>query len=137
MGRVTTYNPKKVTCAFGVHIASGFADDSFISIEAAGEGTSFVVGADGEVARSIDPSKAKNLKLVLLQNSATNAWLENMYAIDQEEGTGTFPVNINDILGEEKFNGAIAWVQKPATWGRGKQQNNREWSIVVAEGEFS
>lgn len=33
MPRVTTYNPKKVTLALGNHIASGFADDSFIVIE--------------------------------------------------------------------------------------------------------
>ena len=56
MSRVTTYNPKKVTCALGRHIVTGFADDSFISIEPAGDGTSYVTGADGEIARSIDPS---------------------------------------------------------------------------------
>ena len=39
MATVTTYNPKKVTCALGRHIASGFADDSFINIEPAGDGT--------------------------------------------------------------------------------------------------
>ena len=56
MAKVTTYNPRKVTCALGRHIVSGFADDSFISIESDGDGTSSVGGADGEVARSIDPS---------------------------------------------------------------------------------
>lgn len=49
MPRVTTYNPKKVTLALGNHIASGFADDSFIVIEPAGDGNSYVAGADGEV----------------------------------------------------------------------------------------
>lgn len=51
MPRVTTYNPKKVTLALGNHIASGFADDSFIVIEPAGDGNSYVAGADGEVMR--------------------------------------------------------------------------------------
>ena len=37
MPRVTTYNPKKITLALGNHIASGFADDSFIVIEPAME----------------------------------------------------------------------------------------------------
>ena len=32
MAKVTTYNPRKVTCALGRHIVSGFADDSFISV---------------------------------------------------------------------------------------------------------
>lgn len=136
MSKVTTYNPKKVTCSLGRHIASGFADDSFISIEPAGDGTSYVVGADGEIARSIDPSKVYTIKLALLQASATNAYLQKMYEKDKKDGSGTFSVNINDILGKEKFVGSVAWVTKPASWARGKAQGNREWEIVVGEGDF-
>lgn len=136
MGRYTTYNPRKVTCALGRHIASGFADDSFITVEAAGDGSSYVIGADGEIARSIDPSNVYTLKLALLQASRTNEYLQRMYDKDKDDGNGTFTVNINDILGKEKFVGAVAWVAKPASWVRGKAQNNREWEIVVAEGEF-
>lgn len=133
---VTTYNPKKVTCSLGRHIVSGFADDSFINIEPAGDGTSYVVGADGEIVRSIDPSKVYTVKIALLQTSKTNAYLQNMYDKDKKDGSGTFPVNINDILGREKFVGATAWVTKPPAWGRGKAQTNREWEIVVGEGDF-
>nr|DAN79981.1 MAG TPA: Protein of unknown function (DUF3277) [Caudoviricetes sp.]DAO80750.1 MAG TPA: Protein of unknown function (DUF3277) [Caudoviricetes sp.] len=136
MAKVSTYNPRKVTCALGRHIVSGFADDSFISIESAGDGTSYVVGADGEVARSIDPSTVYTLKLSLLQTSATNEFLQQMYDRDKSDGGGIFSVSINDIVGEERFVGASAWVTKPATWSRGKAQGNREWEIVVAEGEF-
>ena len=136
MSKVTTYNPRKVTVSLGTHIASGLADDSFISVESAGDGTSYVVGADGEVARSIDPSKVYTVKLSLLQGSVTNAYLQNMYDKDKESGDGTFSVNINDIIGEEKFVGSVAWVTKPAAWARGKTQGNREWEIVVGEGEF-
>ena len=133
--KVTTYNPRKVTCAFGNHIASGFADDSFITIEHATDGTSYVVGADGEVARSIDPASIYTLKISVLQASATNDYLRKMYEKDKSDGTGTFAVNIADILGGEKFVAGVAWVTKPASWQRGKTQNNREWEIV-AEGEF-
>lgn len=136
MGKVTTYSPKKITCSLGSHIVSGFADDSFVTIEAAGDGTSYVVGADGEVARSIDPSSVYTMKLSLLQGSATNEFLSTMYEKDKKDGDGTFSVNINDIVGNEKFVGAVAWVTKPASWTRGKTQNNREWEIVVGEGEF-
>ena len=136
MGKVTTYNPRKVTCSLGNHIATGFADDSFITVEPAGDGTTYVVGADGEIARSIDPSKLYTVKIALLQGSATNAYLQSMYDKDKNDGSGTFPVNINDIIGNEKFVGAVAWVTKPASWVRGKTQNNREWEIVVGEGDF-
>ncbi len=136
MGRVTTYNPKKVTCSLGNHIVTGYADDSFITIEPAGDGTSYVVGADGEIARSIDPSKVFTVKISLLQASNSNAYLQKMYDKDVSDGTGTFSVNINDLLGAEKFTGAVAWVTKPASWARGKAQGNREWEIVVGEGVF-
>lgn len=136
MAKVSTYNPRKVTCSFGNHIASGFADDSFITIEPAGDGTSYVVGADGEIARSIDPSTLYTVKISLLQYSATNGYLQKMYDKDSKDGNGTFSVNIADLLGSEKFTGSVAWVTKPATWARGKAQGNREWEIAVGEGQF-
>lgn len=132
---VTTYNPKKVTCALGRHIVSGYADDSQITIEYAGDGTSYVSGADGEIVRSIDPSKIHTFKLALQQTSKTNAYLQKRYDMDQKEGNGHFSINVNDILGKEKFVASVAWVTKPASWVRGKTQNNREWEIV-AVGEF-
>lgn len=135
MGAVHTYNPRKVTCALGAHIVSGFADDSMITVEFGGDGTSYVSGADGELVRSIDPTDFYIMKLQLQQTSRTNIFLQNMYDRDSEDGSGTFSVNVNDILGREKFTGGMAWVTKPASWVRGKTQNNREWELVVANGQ--
>ncbi|MFR8069069.1 MAG: phage structural protein [Clostridium sp.] len=131
----TTYNPKKVTCSLGNHIVSGFADDSMITVEFAGDGTSYVSGADGEVVRSIDPSEIYTVKLAVLQTSPTNAFLQNMFDKDKKDGNGTFNININDILGKEKFVAEVGWVTKPASFVRGKTQNNREWGIAC-KGQF-
>lgn len=136
MSTVHSYNPKKVTCALGRHIVSGFSDDSMITVEYAGDGTSYVQGADGEIVRSIDPSDLYTLKLAVQQTSSTNAYLQQMYEKDKNYGTGTFSVNIVDVWGKEKFTGGTAWVTKPASFVRGKQQNSREWEIVVAGGQF-
>lgn len=133
---VKTYNPKKVTCSLGIHIVSGYADDSMITVEFAGDGTSYVAGADGEIVRSIDPTEIYTLKLSVQQTSSTNAYLQKMFDKDRQDGSGTFPVNINDLLGKEKFTGEVAWVTKPASFVRGKTQNNREWEIVVSKGQF-
>jgi hypothetical protein len=132
----STYNPKKVTCALGRHIVTGFADDSFISVEYAGDGTSYVIGADGECVRSIDPSDAYTIKLSLLQTSPTNDYLQNMFDKDKKDGTGTFPINIKDIIGDDQFVAETAWVSKPAPFARGKAQGNREWELVAGEGVF-
>ena len=135
--RVTTYNPKKVSLALGSHIASGFADDSFIVIEPAGDGNSHIVGADGEVCVSVDPSSVYTVKVSVLQNSKTNSYFRQMYEKMKSSGNGFFSVTIKDLVGKEKFSGATAWITKPAGKTYGKAQNNREWEIVVAEGKES
>lgn len=135
--RVTTYNHKKVSLSLGNHIASGFADDSFIAIEPAGDGNSYVVGADGEVCVSVDPSSVYTVKIALLQNSRTNAYLHKMHEKMKTNGNGFFSLTVKDLVGKEKFSGTTAWVTKSATKTFGKAQNNREWEIVVAEGKES
>lgn len=45
-GNVKTYNPKEINIAFGSHIVTGYAEDSFVSIEPSGDGTTKKVGAD-------------------------------------------------------------------------------------------
>ena len=134
---VKTYNPKKVTCALGSHNVTGFADDSMITVDYAGDGTSYVEGADGEVVRSIDPSSIYTVKITVQQTSKTNAFLRSQYAKDQTDGNGIFPITIKDILGSEKFSASAAWVTKPASWVRGKTQNNLEWELVATGGSIS
>lgn len=134
---VSTYNPKKITLALSRHIVSGFADDSFISVEPTGDGNTHVVGADGEVLVSIDPSSVFTIKLSLLLRSKTNDYLQMMYDKLKAGQDGFFSVNLKDLIGNDKFSGATAWVTKPAAKSYGKAGGNREWEIVVAEGYFS
>ncbi|WP_313579961.1 phage structural protein [Lacrimispora sp.] len=134
---VGTYNPKKVTMALGRHIASGFADDSFISIEFQGDGTTSVTGADGEIIRSIDPNSQAIVKLVLLQSSTTNKFLIEQHYKDKESGEGVFPVSIKDLLGKTSFSASVAWVPKLATRAYGKAANMVEWEIHTGASELS
>lgn len=137
MPRINTYNPKKISLSLGRHIASGFADDSFITIEPAGDGNSYVVGADGEVLISVDPSCAYTVKIALLQRSRTNAYLNTMYEKLKAGQDGLFSVNIKDLIGNDKFTGSKAFVTKPASKGYGKAGTNREWEIVVVDGKHT
>ena len=50
-----TYNPKKISMSFGTHMPTGYADDSFVSIEPNGDGITKKVGCDGEIVRSVSP----------------------------------------------------------------------------------
>lgn len=136
MPTIHTYNPKKVTCVLGPHIVSGFADDSMITIEYAGNGTAVNSGADGEIVRSIDPSEVWNMKLTLQQTSKTNEYLKTVYDVDESTGAGIFPVIIVDLMGSKEFAAPSAWVTKPMGFHRGREQQNCEWEICIAAPKF-
>ena len=132
-----TYNPKKITIAFGTHIVTGYADDSFVTISAAGDGTTFKQGCDGEIIRSVSPNDTYLIKMDLLSYSKTNSWLQNMFNKDQKDGSGSFPVVVKDLTGGMLFNSEAAWVTKPAERGYGKEANNRSWEIQTASGSLT
>lgn len=131
-----TYNPKQVKIALGSHSVSGYADDSYITIDPHGDGTAVKVGCDGEINRAISVDNCYTIKLALLQKTESNAYLQNMYDKDVSDGEGTFAITIKDIMGEEIFSSSTCWVSKPASWGRGKDTTNREWELVAADGTF-
>jgi len=137
MGKIATYNPKKVTISLGNHIVTGFADDSFVTIDPNGDGVTKKVGCDGEIVRSISPDDTYIVKLSVLQTSPTNAWLQRMFAADVENGTGMFPILVKDLSGSTVFKAAQAWPAKPASRGFGKESSNREWELHTGSGTLT
>lgn len=133
MSQVKTYNAKQVTISFGTHAVTGLADDSFVTIEPLGDGISAKAGCDGEIARSIDPNGMYSVKIVLLQTSKTNQYLQTQYNNDRASGNGTFPILVKDLRGNFKFSAEAAWVTKPASRGFGKEAANREWDLNTGE----
>lgn len=136
MSNVYTYNPKQVKIALGNHIVTGFAEDSFVTVDPHSDGTQVKVGCDGEVVRAISVDECYTVKLSLLQDSPTNTFLESMKKRDQESGDGYFSIIIKDIMGNEKFTADQCWVPKSASWGRGKDSTNREWELTSANGKL-
>lgn len=136
-GKVKTYNPKEVTIACGSHIVTGFADDSFVSIEANGDGITKKIGCDGEIARAVSPDNTYKVKISLLQTSDSNAYFSNMFDVDRETGEGMFPILIKDLKGGLVFSTESAWVLKRSSVTRGKETNNREWELDTGDATFA
>lgn len=128
-GKIKTYNPKEVTVSCGSHIVSGFADDSFITIEPNGDGITKKVGCDGEIARAVSPDDTYKVKIVLLQTSDSSSFFSRKVDQDRDTGDGMFPILIKDLKGGQVFSTEAAWVVKKSPWNRGKDTNNREWEI--------
>lgn len=134
MAKVKTYNPKEVTAAFGSHIVTGYADDSFITIDPNADGVTKKVGCDGEIVRSVSPDDTYIVKISVLQTSATNSFLQGCVARDRKTGDGTFPIIIKDLKGGLVFSTDVAWCKGPASRGYGKEAGNREWEIHTGSG---
>ena len=90
-GKLKTYDPKKVLIAIGSHSVSGYADDSYVSVEPSGDGTTKKTGCDGEIVRSMSPDHSFVVKITLLQTSDSNSYLQNLYNRDQETGDAIEP----------------------------------------------
>lgn len=134
---VRTYNPKEVSISLGSHLVTGYADDSFITIDPNGDGVTKKVGCDGEIVRSVSPDKTYIVKLAVLQQSDTNSFLQNCYAQDIATGDAMFPLLIKDLKGNMVFSAEAAWVVRPASRGYGRESANREWEIHTGEADLT
>ena len=134
MGKIKTYSPKEVTMALGSHIVSGYADDSFLTIDPNGDGITQRVGCDGEICRSISPDDTFVIKITVLQTSESNSFLQNKFNQDQKTGDGMFPVLIKDLRGGMVFSSDAGWAVKPTSRGYGKEAGTREWEIHTGSG---
>ena len=114
-------------------IVTGYADDSFISIEPNGDGITKKTGCDGEIARSISPDNTYKVKLTLLQTSDSNSYFSGMVDLDRDTGNGLFPILIKDLKGGLVFSTEAAWCVKKAPVTRGKETNNREWELDTGD----
>lgn len=136
-GKLKTYDPKKVLIAMGSHAFSGYADDSYVSVEPSGDGTTKKTGCDGEIVRSMSPDHSFVVKVTLLQTSDSNSYFQNLYNRDQETGDAIEPIMVHDLMGGLLFSADQAWVPKPANRVRGKEATNNEWEIHTGIGEIT
>jgi len=134
MGQIHTYNPKEVIISLGPHTVTGYAEDSFITVDSNGDGVTKKVGADGEIVRSISPDDTYNVKLVVLSSSPTNSFLQNKFNQDRLQGDAMFPIQIKDLKGGMLFSSDAAWPIKPASRGFGRESGNREWDLQTGSG---
>lgn len=133
---VKTYSADEVTVLIGSHIASAFADGTFVQIEENGDGVTSVSGADGEVARSMSTDRRKKVTITLLQTSDTNDVLSGLYNADRISKNVTFPLTIKDLRGRTMFAASTAWVTKSANVEFGKAVGSREWTLETSDGIY-
>jgi hypothetical protein len=135
--RAKTYACKKVLLSCGAHSVSGYAEDSFVSIEPNGEGVKKSVGCDGEVNRSLDPDNTNKLKVTLQQTSDSVGFFQRMYDMDQETGQGVLPVLLTDLMGGVLFQSDEMWVAQDPSRNYGKVAGTIEIQLDGGEGKVT
>lgn len=136
MDNVTTYIPTMVKIALGNHIVTGYAEDSFVTIEPLEDGVTSKAGCDGDIVRSVNPNNRFSIKLALLASSPTHRYLTQKLEQGRKSGTGSFPVLIKDLMGNEKFSAEQAWVTKLPSNVKGKEAQNKEWTLETGQADF-
>lgn len=130
---VKTYDSSQVIITCGPHIITGYAEDSFVAVEEMGDGTTSVVGANGEKARSMGQNRSLQITLTLLQTSKSNDALSALVDFDRaSHGQGAFPLAITDLTGRTLIGDASSWIPKKANSEFGATAGSREWTIETS-----
>lgn len=133
MSEVLTYDPKKFLIILGVQQIQGFAEDDMVTIKPNGEGMQLFSGADGEVARSVDPNGTFEITIALSTASKSNDYLSGLYNADRANGAGIRPLWIKDLAGTTMFHAKQAWVQNFPENKRGRKIDTQEWTLNTGQ----
>jgi hypothetical protein len=130
---VKTYSPKDVSVIVAGTQISGFAEDSFVTVERDSDAFTKIVGADGEVSRSASADLSGTITLTLLGTSASNDILAALAIADAISLNGEFPVLIKDELGTSLHTAPTSWIQKASTKEYGAEIGDNEWVLQCSE----
>lgn len=129
---VRSYNSSRVLIIVGGIPLTGLATDTFVEIAPAADRVSASVGADGEVARSINPNRMHSVTITLQGTSFSNDVLSGLAAVDEAtDGGGVFPLLVQDLSGRTMFAASQAWISALPSITFGSEASDREWGLMT------
>lgn len=132
--QLRNYSSASVLIVAGGIPLSGMADDTFVEIAPVADRVSAMVGADGEIARSINPNRMHTVTITLQATSASNDILSGLAAVDDmTSGGGVFPISVQDLSGRTLFAASQAWVSALPTITFGAEAGTREWTLTTGQ----
>ena len=128
-----TYDPKQVQVIFGGVPIGGFADGTFINIMRSNDAFTKHSGADGDLTRVKQNDSSGEATITLAQSSASNDYLSGVALADEASNDGVLPLLIKDLSGTSTFVSGFAWIRKTPDASFGKDIENREWVLDIAD----
>lgn len=133
-GKPKGYDPTKVKIiANGIRIKD-FAEDTFIKISRNNPMRSPSVGADGNLTINRSADNTGMCEITIKNNSASNAVLKTLAALD-----GGFPLAIVDLnySGDLGASTAFAWIENLPDFERAAQLGESTWPIILSNTDIA
>lgn len=124
---VNTYDPKKVIISLGGVPITGYADGTFVTIDAPNDLFTSTSGADGNVSRTKSNDYRNEVTITLKQSSLSNDYINSLAELDRIANIGARPLQINDLSGTTLFFWDAVWVQTYPSVEFGKEEGERAW----------
>lgn len=121
------HDPSQCLLSFDGVPISGYADGTFIEVEANDDSFTLQIGSDGEATRSRSQNRSGVLTLTLMQGSASNDFLSGMLLSDRINGDGVGALQMADNLGTTLVLAQNAWVKRSPNVRRSKESDTVEW----------
>lgn len=137
MTGVRTYDASKVIATVDGNTMSGFADGTFIVVERTEDSFTNVTGADGQTSRSKSNNRSGTATITLCQTSPSNEVLSILLARDEKDGNAVFPFQLKEVGTDKRLFSATAWIKRMPNVEYGKEINNIEWALDLADISFN
>ena len=124
---VTTYDPLLNVFSFAGLNITGFAPDTYISVERNEDAFTLVVGASGEATRSHNRNRSGTVTLTLMASSLSNDALSAIAVADELSGAGVSALFLKEANGTTLVMASNAWIRKLPTVDRAKEAGTAEW----------
>ncbi len=131
------FDPEKHNVICGGSLITGFADGTYINIEATSDTYTMTNGINTTIRVKQNDDSATVI-LTLQYASPGNTILGNFRKLDKSSGFGTFSFLAKDIL--NPLNEHIAgtcWIRRPPSFSGSKDAPNYEWTIDTNSLVFS
>lgn len=130
---IRTFDPANVVVSIGGVPMSGYADGTFLLVDRDEDAFTKVTGADGFTTRVKSNNRGGSLTLTLKQSSPSNDILSGFANLDELSNSGVVPILVKDLSGTSTYFSATGWIRKYPSSEFGKELNNREWIIDLAD----
>lgn len=129
-----TYAAEKVIITIGGVTISGFTDGDFVTVKYDEDRYTKKAGADGEVGRSKNASRAGTVEVVLSGTSAANDELSALFNLAQIGGIDPpVPIAVADLSGRSLAAASNAWIKTVPDLVFGKDITDRSWVFDTAD----